>query len=202
MVNGRHSATRPSRAAALAAVLVVALVMISLAVGGWVILGRGGSPDTGTAAGVALAARTDTAPLAALASKPPAAVAATPATSYGSEVTRLTNLKRARAGCGALRVEPELQTAAQLHSKDMVDRKYFSHTSPEGTGPGDRAAAQGYRGWSGENIAAGYPTPAAVVRAWMSSAGHRANILNCRSTSTGVGYDARARMWTQLFGFV
>lgn len=199
MVHGRHSATRPGRRAPLVAVLVV----IVLAVGGWAFLGRG--PDPGTAAtpaGAALAAGTDTPPLAALASKPPAGVAATPAPSYASEVTRLINLERARAGCGALRVEPKLQAAAQLHSKDMVDRRYFSHTSPDGKGPGERAAAQGYRTWAGENIAAGYPTPATVVRAWMTSAGHRANILNCRSASTGVGYDARTRMWTQLFGFV
>jgi uncharacterized protein YkwD len=83
-----------------------------------------------------------------------------------------------------------------------VDRDYFSHTSPDGQGPGDRAAAAGYPRWSGENIAAGYPTPAAVVEGWMNSAGHRANILNCQSKATGVGYDARRNMWTQMFGFV
>jgi uncharacterized protein YkwD len=119
-----------------------------------------------------------------------------------AEVTRLTNVERAKAGCGALRVDSRLAAAAQAHSKDMVDRDYFSHTSPDGKGPGDRAAAAGYPSWSGENIAAGYPTAAAVVQGWMNSPGHKANILNCQSKATGVGYDARRNMWTQMFGFV
>ncbi len=116
-------------------------------------------------------------------------------------MTRLTNLERAKAGCGALRIDSRLTAAAQAHSKDMVDRDYFSHTSPDGKGPGDRAAAAGYPRWSGENIAAGYPTAAAVVQGWMNSAGHKANILNCQSKATGVGYDSRRNMWTQMFGF-
>jgi uncharacterized protein YkwD len=118
-----------------------------------------------------------------------------------AEVTRLTNIERAKAGCGALRVDSRLAAAAQAHSEDMVDRDYFSHTSPDGKGPGDRAAAAGYPNWSGENIAAGYPTAAAVVQGWMNSPGHKANILNCQSKATGVGYDARRNMWTQMFGF-
>ena len=116
-------------------------------------------------------------------------------------MTRLTNVERAKAGCGALRTDSRLAAAAQAHSRDMVDRDYFSHTSPDGEGPGDRAAAAGYDRWSGENIAAGYPTAAAVVQGWMDSAGHRANILNCDSKATGVGYDPRRNMWTQMFGF-
>jgi uncharacterized protein YkwD len=127
----------------------------------------------------------------------------TPGTStYEDEVTRLTNVERARAGCGAVRVDARLQAAAEAHSKDMVDRDYFDHTSPDGEGPGDRAAAAGYPSWSGENIAVGYPTPEAVVQGWMNSTGHRANILNCQSKATGVGFDQRKNMWTQMFGSV
>jgi uncharacterized protein YkwD len=131
----------------------------------------------------------------------PTSSAPAPAAGITAEVTRLTNLERAKAGCGALRIDSRLTAAAQAHSEDMVDRDYFSHTSPDGEGPGDRAAAAGYPNWSGENIAAGYPTAAAVVQGWMNSAGHRANILNCQSKATGVGYDARRDMWTQMFGF-
>jgi uncharacterized protein YkwD len=123
------------------------------------------------------------------------------ASSAEAEVTRLVNIQRANAGCGALRVDDRLTAAARAHSRDMVDRDYFGHTSPDGKGPGDRAAAAGYPRWSGENIAAGYPTPQAVVDGWMNSAGHKANILNCQSKATGVGYDARGNMWTQMFGF-
>jgi uncharacterized protein YkwD len=122
-------------------------------------------------------------------------------TTIADEVTRLTNVERAKAGCGAVRTEPKLAAAALAHSRDMVDRDYFSHSSPDGKGPGDRATAAGYPNWSGENIAKGYPDAAAVVQGWMNSPGHKANILNCSSKATGVGYDARQNMWTQMFGF-
>jgi uncharacterized protein YkwD len=112
------------------------------------------------------------------------------------------NIERAKAGCPPVRVDSRLAAAALAHSEDMVDRNYFSHTSPDGEGPGERAAAAGYPQWSGENIAKGYPTPAAVMEGWMNSPGHRANILNCDSKSTGVGYDPRQNMWTQMFGYV
>lgn len=137
---------------------------------------------------------------------PPAPTAAPPpppgSQSITAEVTRLTNVERAKAGCGALRTEAKLAAAALAHSRDMVARNYFSHTSPDGKGPGARATAAGYANWSGENIAKGYPSAAAVVKGWMNSPGHRANILNCSSESTGVGYDPRQNMWTQMFGFV
>jgi uncharacterized protein YkwD len=132
---------------------------------------------------------------------PTGSTTAAGATAIEAEVTRLTNAERAKAGCGALRIDARLTAAARGHSADMVDRDYFSHTSPDGRGPGDRAEAAGYPRWSGENIAAGYSTAAAVVQGWMNSEGHRANILNCSSTATGVGYDARGNMWTQMFGF-
>jgi uncharacterized protein YkwD len=69
-------------------------------------------------------------------------------------------------------------------------------------------AAAGYRGsgW-GENIAAGYDSAQKVVAAWMKSDGHRKNILNCRFTSIGIGYDGgQVRpdwgpgSWVQDFG--
>ena len=49
--------------------------------------------------------------------------------------------------------------------------------------------AAGYN-WNsaGENIAAGYSDPAAVMVGWMNSAGHRANILSTGFREIGVGY--------------
>ncbi len=154
-------------------------------------------PAMPTATGGTAAPRPTIPPSTTTAAAPPPAAA----TSVTAEVTRLTNVERAKAGCGALRTEPKLAAAALAHSKDMVARGYFSHTSPDGKGPGDRAAAAGYARWSGENIAKGYQTPAAVVQGWMNSPGHKANILNCSSKATGVGYDATLNMWTQMFGF-
>jgi uncharacterized protein YkwD len=102
-----------------------------------------------------------------------------------------------------LRVDDRLVAAARGHSADMAARDYFEHESPEGEGPGERAAAEGYSDWSGENIARGQPTAEAVVAAWMDSQGHRRNILDCDSKATGVGAvdsGERGIYWTQMFG--
>lgn len=114
-----------------------------------------------------------------------------------------TNIERARNGCPRmLRSDDRLVAAARGHSADMAARDYFDHVSPEGEGPGDRAAAQGYTQWSGENIALGHPSAEAVVDGWMDSDGHRANILNCESRAIGVGAvdSSRGIYWTQMFG--
>jgi uncharacterized protein YkwD len=120
-----------------------------------------------------------------------------------NEVVELTNAERAEEGCDALRVDERLVAAAQGHSADMAERDYFDHDSPEGDGPGERTAEQGYPSWSGENIAFGYDTAEAVVEGWMDSRGHRRNILNCDSVAIGVGAvdSERGIYWTQVFGY-
>ena len=91
-----------------------------------------------------------------------------------------------------------LEKAAASHSKDMFQKKYFSHTSPNGTKAGARIEAAGYR-WKtyGENIAMGYSDERAVVEGWLSSPGHCKNIMNAYYKEMGVaninGY------WTQVF---
>ncbi|WP_433175503.1 sigma-70 family RNA polymerase sigma factor [Actinoallomurus sp. CA-150999] len=118
------------------------------------------------------------------------------------QVVSLVNTQRAKNGCGPLRVDGRLHTAAQRHSDDMAARHFFDHTDPDGKSPGDRITATGYR-WSGwaENIAAGQQTPTAVMNSWMNSPGHRANILNCGYKDIGVGVaDGRGGpWWTQDF---
>ncbi|WP_328869095.1 CAP domain-containing protein [Streptomyces sp. NBC_00287] len=120
------------------------------------------------------------------------------------EVVELTNRERAGAGLRPLAVDPVLTTAAQAHSADMVARAFYSHTSPEGSQPWDRAAAAGSRRRSiGENIACGQRSPAEVVRGWMNSPGHRANILKRDFTHIGIGFAGGGEAgtyWTQLFG--
>ncbi|MCS6912143.1 MAG: CAP domain-containing protein [Myxococcales bacterium] len=129
------------------------------------------------------------------------------------EVVRLVNQARAAARtCGSrgtfpaappLAVDVRLTRAAQLHSQDMAQRNFFGHTGSDGSRPGDRITRQGYA-WSaaGENIAAGYRTPQAVVDAWLASAGHCANIMSRTFTQTGVGVATGGRYgiyWTQVF---
>ncbi|KLL10303.1 hypothetical protein BL254_21135 [Protofrankia sp. BMG5.30] len=121
-----------------------------------------------------------------------------------SEVIALTNAERARAGCAALTTDRRLITAAQAHSADMSAHDYFSHDSLDGRTPFQRITKAGYEfSAAAENIAAGQRTPAEVVRGWMNSAGHRANILNCSLKQIGVGYATGGRYgtyWTQDFG--
>lgn len=106
------------------------------------------------------------------------------------QVLDYTNQIREQQGCGPLRLDTALVKAAGKQASDMVRRHYMDHTNPDGQDPGDRMAAAGYRGSSwGENIAAGYDSAQKVVAAWMQSDGHRKNILNCRFTSIGIGYD-------------
>ncbi|MGW1818710.1 sigma-70 family RNA polymerase sigma factor [Streptomyces sp. NPDC002125] len=135
--------------------------------------------------------------------KPPAAPKPSSAPSVAEQVIALVNTERAKEGCGSVSANSLLTTAASRHSADMVARDYFSHTSPDGTDPGARITAAGYR-WStyGENIAKGQQTAAAVMDSWMNSSGHRANILNCAFKEIGVGKEdsSGGPVWTQVFG--
>ncbi|MFE4667395.1 CAP domain-containing protein [Streptomyces sp. NPDC056716] len=121
-----------------------------------------------------------------------------------AEVTELTNGERVRAGLRPLAPDTLLTAAAQAHSADMVARDFYSHTSPEGGQPWDRAAAAGARRRSvGENIACGQRSAPEVVTGWMNSPGHRANILKPDFTHIGIGLAGGGRAgtyWTQLFG--
>jgi uncharacterized protein YkwD len=99
----------------------------------------------------------------------------------------LANAVRGRAGLTSLPADPRLNAAARAHSADMVARGYFSHTTPEGSDPGDRAAAAGYGPFVGENIAAsGRGTAISVFSLWRSSPGHNANLLGSYA-ATGLG---------------
>ncbi|MGW1243275.1 CAP domain-containing protein [Streptomyces bobili] len=121
-----------------------------------------------------------------------------------AEVIDRTNRERARAGLRPLAADPLLATAARAYSADMAARSFYSHTSPEGSQPWDRAAAAGSaRRTIGENIACGQRSPSEVVEGWMNSPGHRANILKPAFTHIGVGFAGggpSATYWTQLFG--
>ncbi|PKT74689.1 stress protein [Streptomyces populi] len=120
------------------------------------------------------------------------------------EVIALTNTERASAGLAPLTADVRLTAAAQAHSADMVARDFYAHTAPEGGRPWDRAAAAGCTHRAiGENIACGQRSPAEVVRGWMDSPGHRANILKPDFTHIGIGLAGGGRAgtyWTQLFG--
>jgi len=107
------------------------------------------------------------------------------------QVVELVNQERWTNGqLPPLKHNDLLDTSAQTHSDDMAGRDFFAHCDLDtGTLPWDRMSAVGYA-WNsaGENIAAGYSDPAAVMAGWMASSGHRANILSTGHREIGVGY--------------
>jgi uncharacterized protein YkwD len=92
-----------------------------------------------------------------------------------------------------------LEKAALTHCTDMAAKKYFSHTSNNGSGSGDRLRKAGYN-WMAcaENIGMGYMDEKEMVEGWLKSPGHCRNIMNPDYKEMGV-----ARVgdyWTQEFG--
>jgi uncharacterized protein YkwD len=99
----------------------------------------------------------------------------------------LINRERVHRRLPPLRDSRQLARAAQEHTNAMVRNGSFAHATADST-PSSRVDATGYRSSSvGENIAAGFSTPAEVVRAWMASADHCANILDPSYRNIGVG---------------
>lgn len=123
--------------------------------------------------------------------------------SFQKEVTRLVNVERSKRGLSELSFNSQLSNVATLKSQDMINKNYFSHTSPTYGSPFDmmKQFNISYRA-AGENIAMGQRTPAEVVNAWMNSQGHRENILNPNFTDIGVGVAKSSNgtlYWTQMF---
>jgi uncharacterized protein YkwD len=147
-----------------------------------------------------------------------AAPFAPPSARYGEgiavQVLRLVNAARSTPrACGAspfqaapaLRLDTTLTEAALGHALDMLRFGYFEHTGHDGSSPGTRVAAIGYRYQIvGENIAEGPQTPQEVVQGWIDSPGHCQNIMNPRFTAMGLAFAANSSgtpriEWVQEF---
>jgi uncharacterized YkwD family protein/spore coat assembly protein SafA len=122
---------------------------------------------------------------------------------WENEVIRLTNIERSKAGLPALAGNWQLSRVARYKSQDMATKGYFSHQSPTYGSPFDMMENFGLRfSAAGENIAYGQNSPQEVVRAWMNSPGHKANILSRSYSQIGVGlYKTNNGVcyWTQMF---
>ena len=107
----------------------------------------------------------------------------------------LLNAQRVANGLGAVAEQAQLTKASSDYSALMVSKQFFAHVSPDGSELTDRLTAVGYLGhpgsWIvGENIAWGesyLASPAEIVKAWMNSPPHRANILNGDYEEIGLG---------------
>jgi uncharacterized protein YkwD len=108
----------------------------------------------------------------------------------------ITNEQRRNRGLAPLAWDESLAVAARAHSGDMLQRRFFSHETPEGRSLKDRLAPGYVR--AGENIWSGsgrkyqdnWVAARAIVNGWMASPGHRANILDSHYTHLGVGIAA------------
>jgi uncharacterized protein YkwD len=106
----------------------------------------------------------------------------------------LVNVERRKHGRRKLRANSGLALAGQRHARDMVRKRYFSHSTRAGRDFKDRIVRTGYTRGSaailGENLAWGshhLATPRSIVRGWMRSPGHRANVLQGRFRHIGIG---------------
>ena len=128
----------------------------------------------------------------------------------------LLNKTRRRHRMARLRGNPRLARAAKRHSASMVRRHFFSHVAPGGVSPLDRILNTGYLAGArayvyGENIGFGEgrtSSPRSMMRAWMNSSPHRANILTRSFREVGLGVArgipgrsrARGGTYTTVFG--
>lgn len=124
--------------------------------------------------------------------------------SYAEQVLYYVNIERENAGVKPLVLDDKLCKAAEIRADELLE--LFDHTRPDGTSCFSVFEEVGFEGFmGGENIAAGRSSAKDTVSDWMSSPGHRANILDPSYTVMGAArsYSAYADYryyWAQLFG--
>ena len=125
-------------------------------------------------------------------------------------ILKQVNLKRAINGVGRLTPNRRLTAAAQKHAEQMARRDFVDHRSPGGRSLRDRIATEGYS-WRviAENLSAGQSSPESTVESWMTSPGHRENMLNSEYLEVGMGYAVPSKegkrprysnYWVVVFG--
>ncbi len=103
-------------------------------------------------------------------------------------IVDLTNHERSNLSAPVLTRSALLDQAAELKAENMAKNKYFAHFSPDGTSPWYWLDQVGYSYvHAGENLAIYFSDSEAVVKAWMKSPSHRANIIDSNYTEIGIG---------------
>jgi len=102
------------------------------------------------------------------------------------ELLSLTNKERQSAGVGSLILNDKLSRAASEKAQDMFTYNYWAHNSPTGKTPWIFIKSAGYNYvYAGENLARGFTAPDSVIKAWMASPDHRANMLSSNYQDVG-----------------
>jgi uncharacterized protein YkwD len=119
---------------------------------------------------------------------------------YNARIVTLVNNRRTAHGLRPVQVAPCATSWAERWSSRLTRDDVFVHSDLGGLL--DKCNAT----YASENIAMIYDgaSPAALVRAWMSSPGHRANILSRRAKLTGVSvrWDPSQNAWVAVQNFV
>lgn len=118
-----------------------------------------------------------------------------------------TNASRETYNFSPLKTNPLLEAAATDKARDMAEKGYFAHTSPDGVAPWYWLELVGYKFlYAGENLAVNFVDSSDVTQAWMNSPLHRENILNGNFTEIGIAaaqgiYEGRETTFVvQFFG--
>lgn len=119
-----------------------------------------------------------------------------------AQMFSLVNKERREMGIAELVWDPQIVTVSRAHSRDMWERRYFSHINPDGEDPGERLSGGGVEyGLAGENIALA-PTVSLAHQGLMNSEGHRRNMLDPNFRKIGIGVidgGVYGKMFTQNF---
>ncbi|MWV42845.1 SCP-like extracellular [Paenibacillus sp. HJL G12] len=119
-------------------------------------------------------------------------------TQYAQQVLDLVNQERSKAGLSSLSMDGDLSKMAMAKAQDMYDNNYFDHNSPSHGSPFDMMKEYGITyNSAGENIAKGQTSPSQVMKDWMNSPGHKANILNKSYSKIGIAFYNNE--WVQEF---
>lgn len=129
-------------------------------------------------------------------------VISTELTNDEKEVLNLVNQKRQEEGLEPLQIDDDVQNLCRLKAKEMVEKSYFSHTSPTYGSTFEMIKNEkiSYK-VAGENIA-GNSENSKAVDAWMNSENHKANILNRSYNYTGVAVVSSpkyGKIYVQIF---
>ncbi len=112
---------------------------------------------------------------------------------YSSEITVnkiliQTNEQRSKLGLAPLVYNSTLSASAQAKAADMFANNYWAHTSPQGKSPWDFFKSAGYEySVAGENLAKDFYDTESMMKAWMNSPTHKANIINPKYQEIGLG---------------
>ena len=114
----------------------------------------------------------------------------------------LVNKARSENALHPLAADSQLDYTAHMHSLDQAQRGIMSHTGSDGSTLKERVICNGwYLGrWTSiaENVAMGHADELAVLRGWLTSPGHRKNLLGDFS-HMGWSHCADGNVWTQVF---